>query len=54
MARVAKRVRNWRDHDKMWVIGCIDANGAIVARSMRDSGTHTAAESKGRRWRFCV
>lgn len=38
----------------MWVIGCIDAHGAITARAIRDCGTHTAAESKGRRFRFCV
>jgi hypothetical protein len=38
----------------MWVIGCIDSHGAIVARAMRDCGTHTATESKGCRWRFCV
>lgn len=46
--------RSWRNHDKMWIIGCIDAHGAIVARAERDCGTHTAAESKGRRFRFCV
>ena len=43
------------DDKPMWVIGCIDSYGAILARS--DDGRqpmHRAAESRGKRWRWNV
>lgn len=45
---------SWRDHDVMYVIGCIDANGAITANPSREGRTHRPEESKGKRWRWCV
>lgn len=45
---------SWRDHDVMYVIGCIDSNGAIVANPSREGRTHRPEESKGKRWRWCV
>lgn len=38
----------------MWVIGCIDAHGAIFATPTKEGRAHTAEESKGKRWRWCV
>ncbi len=49
-----KNRKSWRDHPIMWVIGCIDANGAITANPSREGRTHSIEESKGKRWRWCV
>lgn len=38
----------------MWVIGCIDANGAITASPSKEGRAHRPDESKGKRWRWCV
>lgn len=42
--------------DPMWVVGCIDSHGAIIARCVagHQSVTHTPAESKGKRWRWNI
>ena len=45
--------------DPMWVIGCIDSHGAIVARHAASSASgglimHTKDESKGKRWRWNI
>lgn len=42
--------------DPMWVIGCIDSNGSIVARHAASNGRvmHGPDELKGRRWRFNI
>lgn len=42
--------------DPMWVIGCIDAYGAISARVVKrnDDIMHTLNESKGKRWRWNI
>jgi len=45
---------SWRDHEMMWVIGCIDSQGSIVAHGSKSGRTHRAEESKGKRWRWCV
>lgn len=49
-----RRPRSWREHPMMWVIGCIDAYGAIVASPSREGRTHRPEESRGKRWRWCV
>lgn len=40
----------------MWVIGCIDSNGAITARHAagHQSIMHSPAESRGKRWRWNI
>lgn len=53
-AAVPGSAPSWRSHDIMWVIGCIDANGAITANPSREGRTHRPEESKGKRWRWCV
>ena len=42
--------------DPMWVVGCITAHGAIIARIVKGPScvTHTEAESKGKRWRWNI
>lgn len=47
-------MKSWRDHEMMWVIGCIDSNGAIVASPSKEGRTHRPEESRGKRWRWCV
>lgn len=44
----------WRKHPMMWVLGCIDSNGAIVAHATKEGRTHTIEESKGKRFRWCI
>lgn len=40
----------------MWVIGCIDAYGAITARhaNHKQSIMHSGAEARGKRWRWNI
>ena len=38
----------------MWVIGCIDSNGAITASPTKEGRCHTPEESRGKSWRWCV
>jgi len=40
----------------MWVIGCIDSNGAITARHAGGGQNlmHTPSESRGKRWRWNI
>lgn len=45
---------SWRDHEYMWVIGCIDSRGAIAASPDRIGRSHRPEESRGKRWRWCV
>lgn len=45
---------SWRAHPMMWVLGCIDAQGAIVANATKEGRTHRLEESRGKRWRWCV
>lgn len=42
--------------DPMWVIGCIDAYGAITARHANSRGRvmHGQDESRGKRWRWNI
>lgn len=42
--------------DPMWVIGCIDSNGAIRARHANFKGNimHGSDESCGKRWRWNI
>ena len=42
--------------DPMWVIGCIDAYGAITARHAASKGRvmHSPDESRGKRWRWNI
>ena len=42
--------------DLMWVVGSIDAYGAIHARAVSGGGNvmHGPAESKGKRWRWNI
>lgn len=42
--------------DPMWVIGCIEHNGAITARIVNGRGRvmHGPEESKGKRWRWNI
>lgn len=46
--------RKWREHPFMFVIGCIDSNGAITANPSRENRTHRPEESRGCRWRWNV
>jgi len=46
--------RNWRRHPKRWVIGCIDAYGAITAAAVERGRTHNEDESRGKRWRWNI
>lgn len=45
---------NWREHRCMFVIGCIDSNGAITAHAVREGRTHSPEESRGARFRWCI
>ena len=38
----------------MSVVGCIDANGSIIARACKEIGTHRPEEKKGKTWRWLV
>ena len=51
-----KKVGQYQPSDPMWVVGSIDAYGAIHARVVKggESATHTPAESKGKRWRWNI
>lgn len=53
---LAKRPGEYNPDDPMWVVGCIDSYGAITARIVSHGGsvTHTAEESRGRRWRWNI
>jgi hypothetical protein len=54
---VKKFVKNFYDvDDPMWVIGCIDSHGAIVARHATSGGNimHGSSESRGKRWRWNI
>ena len=46
----------YKANDPMWVIGCIDSYGAIIARHAHGGQNymHTLAESKGKRWRWNI
>lgn len=45
---------NWREHEIMWVVGCIGHDGLIVATPLKEGRTHTQEESRGTRWRWFV
>lgn len=49
--------RRSKDPDEpMWVIGCIEHNGAITGRAAASGGRvmHSKEESKGKRWRWNI
>lgn len=51
-----KRPGEYDADDPMYVVGCIDSNGAITARVVAGGGDvmHTKDESRGRRWRWNI
>lgn len=46
--------KSWRDHEYMWVVGCITSHGAIIASPSKEGRMHTVEEHAGKRWRWCV
>lgn len=53
---LVKGLGKYQPNDPMWVVGCIDAYGAISARIVKqgDCVTHTPEESRGKRWRWNI
>lgn len=54
LSSMARKV--YKPDDPMWVIGCIDAYGAIRARAVPSMGRimHGPEESMGKRWRWNI
>lgn len=47
-------MKNWYEHSKSWVQGCIDSNGAIHAEATVNIEMHEGKLLSGKRWRWNI